>query len=93
MRSQDRRYLTIKPMIHEGHIKTLPDIFVFIPPTIIAKDMGKRGPQFIQLANSPENFMMKEILQLAKLFNITRAEMFQLIDFQLSQRPNDKNPV
>lgn len=92
MRSEDARYLIIKPMLQDGKIKTFLDIFTFIPPTIVAKDLGKRGPRFAELINSLEGFTLEELLLLARFFNLTRAEMFQLIDTQLSQRKNDKNP-
>jgi hypothetical protein len=92
MRSENARYLTIKPMLRDGKIQTFLDIFQFIPPSIVAKDLGKRGPRFTELINGLEDFTLKEILMLARLFKLTRAEMFQLIDHQLSKRKNDKNP-
>jgi hypothetical protein len=93
MRSEEARYLTIKPMLHDGKIKTFLDIFIFIPPTIVAKDLGKRGPRFTELINNPEGFTLGEIFLLARFFNLTVTEIFQLIIDQLSQRKNDKNPA
>jgi len=93
MRSEEARYSTIKHMLLAGKIKTFLDIFIYIPPTIVAKDLGKRGPRFTELINSLEDFTLKEILLLAQFFDLTRAEIFQLIDTQLSQRKNDKNPA
>jgi hypothetical protein len=92
MRSEDARYLIIKPMLLDGKIQTFLDIFQFIPPSIVAKDLGKRGPRFTELMNGLEDFTLKEMLTLARLFKLTRAEMFQLVDNQLSTRKNDKNP-
>ena len=93
MRSENAGYTVIKPMLQNGEIKTFQDIFKYIPPTIVAKDLGKRGPRFAELINSLEDFTFKEIGILARFFNLTRAEIFQLIDNQLSQRKNDKNPA
>lgn len=93
MRSKDARYLIIKPMLLDGNIQTFLDIFQFIPPSIVASDLGKRGPRFTELMNGLEDFTLKELLTLARLFRLTRAEMFQLIDNQLSKRKNDKNPA
>ena len=92
MRSEDARYLIIKPMLLDGKIQTFLDIFKFIPPSTVAKDLGKRGPRFTELINGLEGFTLQELFRLARLFKLTRAEMFQLIDNQLSKRKNDKNP-
>jgi len=92
MSSKDHRYYIIKPMLLAGKIQTFLDIFQYIPPSVVAIDLGKRGPRFSELMNALEGFTLKELLTLADLFELTRTEIFELVDNQLSTRIDDKSP-
>jgi len=47
-------------MLNEGKIQSFPDIFKFIKKSVVAADLGKRGPRFTEYTR-------------IKLFSGTRA--------------------
>jgi len=86
MRPRDPRYEIIKPMLNEGKIQSFPDIFKFIKKSVVAADLGKRGPRFTELINRVEDFTVKELLIIARLCSLTEAEMFKLVEMELVKR-------
>ena len=86
MRPRDPRYEIIKPMLNEGKIQSFADIFNFIKKSVVAADLGKRGPRFTQLIDKVEDFTVKELVIIARLCNLTTEEMFQLVATQLAER-------
>ncbi|MBN9381222.1 MAG: hypothetical protein J0H74_10665 [Chitinophagaceae bacterium] len=86
MRPRDPRYEIIKPMLNEGKIQSFPDIFKFIKKSVVAADLGKRGPRFTELINRVEDFTVKELLIIARLCGLTEAEMFKLVEMELVKR-------
>ena len=86
MRPRDPRYEIIKPMLNEGKIQSFPDIFKFIKKSVVAADLGKRGPRFTELINRVEDFTVKELLIIARLCSLTEAEMFKLMEMELVKR-------
>ena len=55
MREPDKRYDIIKPMLNEGKIQRFLDIFHYQKKTVVARDLGKRGPRFDYLIHRVEN--------------------------------------
>jgi len=88
MRPRDPRYEVIKPMLNEGKINSFPEIFKFIKKSVVAADLGKRGPRFTELINKVEDFTVKELLIIARLCGLTPAEMFKLVEAELAKRNN-----
>jgi hypothetical protein len=88
MRPRDPRYEVIKPMLNDGKINSFPDIFKFIKKSVVAADLGKRGPRFTELINKVEDFTVKELLIIARLCGLTSAEMFKLVEAELAKRNN-----
>ena len=88
MRPRDPRYEVIKPMLNEGKIHSFPDIFKFIKKSVVAADLGKRGPRFTELISKVEDFTVKELLIIARLCGLTSAEMFKLVEAELAKRNN-----
>jgi len=86
MRPRDPRYEIIKPMLNEGKIQSFPDIFKFIKKSVVAADLGKRGPRFTELINKVEDFTVKELLIIARLCGLTEGEMFKLVEMELVKR-------
>jgi len=41
MEHRDHRYPTIKPMLDQGRIKSFTDIFLYLPKSVLAADLGK----------------------------------------------------
>jgi len=58
----DARYSTIKILIESGHIKSIRDIFQFIPKTTVYKDFGINFNRFDRGINNPAIFRMEDLL-------------------------------
>jgi hypothetical protein len=86
MISRDIRYTIIKPMLNEGKIQKFSDIFKFIPMSVVAGDLGKRSTRFKELVEKVEEFDVNELLIIARMFDLTVAEIFKLVEKELSNR-------
>lgn len=90
MEQQDHRYPTIKPMLDQGRIKKLTDIFIYIPRTVLAQDIGKNLKRLNELLDRPENFMIKDLLLIGNLCTLSRREMLLLLDAEFEFREQSK---
>jgi hypothetical protein len=80
MEHRDRRYPTIKPMLDRGKIKSFSDIFLYLPKSVLAADLGKNLRRFNELLLHVEGFTIKDLVAMSNLCGLTRMEMFRLID-------------
>jgi hypothetical protein len=64
---RDPRYDTIKGLLQAGAIVRFTDIFDWIPPTVVAKDLHTNGTRLKRMIKNPEEFQMKDINTIAKL--------------------------
>ena len=90
MEQQDHRYPTIKPMLDQGRIKKLTDIFIYIPRTVLAQDIGKNLKRLNELLDRPENFTIKDLLLIGNLCSLSRREMLLLLDSEFEFREQNK---
>jgi hypothetical protein len=90
MEQQDHRYPTIKPMLDQGRIKKLTDIFIYIPRTVLAQDIGKNLKRLNELLDRPENFTIKDLLLIGNLCGLSRREMLLLLDAEFEFREQNK---
>jgi hypothetical protein len=89
MRKQDPRYSLIKPMLEDGKIQTFTDTFGYIKKSVVARDIGKKVERFTELMNDVDDFRVGELRMMAKLFNLTLDEMFNLIAREVEKKkPN-----
>jgi len=79
MGNRDDRYDDIKPLVVSGRIKFFSDIFKYIPKTVVAKDLGKKGDRFTQLIKQLDGFTLKDLFLMAKFFRIDEAQMLDLV--------------
>ena len=86
MQKQDPRYSLIKPMLADGKIQTFTEIFVYIKKSVVARDIGKKVERFTELMNDVDDFRVGELRMMAKLFNLTLDEMFNLIARELEKK-------
>ena len=86
MEQQDHRYPTIKPMLDQGRIKKLTDIFTYIPKTVLAQDIGKNLKRLNDLLERLENFTVKDLFVIGNLCSLSRREMFLLLDAEFDFR-------
>lgn len=90
MEQQDHRYPTIKPMLDQGRIKKLTDIFIYIPRTVLANDIGKNLKRLNELLDRLENFTIKDLLIIGNLCDLSRREMLLLLDAEFDFREMNK---
>lgn len=63
----DIRYNTVKILLNEGRIKSFKSIFIYIPFSVVARDLHTTSSRMKRLIAKPELLMFKEINTLADL--------------------------
>ena len=79
MRKRDDRYDLIKSMMRDGKIKSLLDIFKYIPKTVVADDLGKKVDRFNDLMNQVDQFTVEELFIIANRCHLSHEEILQLM--------------
>ena len=87
MRIRDPRYKAIKPTFESGKIEKFNDIFIHVPMSKVAKDLGKKTTRFSQLIKNVGAFKVEEVRMLADLCEMDVKEMFSLIAKDLPKKP------
>ena len=77
-------------LLDQGRIKKLTDIFIYIPRTVLANDMGKNLKRLNELLDRLENFTIKDLLLIGNLCSLTRKEMLTLLDAEFDFREQAK---
>jgi hypothetical protein len=67
-------------MLDQGRIKSFTDIFLYLPKSVLAADLGKNLKRFNELLLHVEGFTVKDLVIISNLCGLTRMEMFRLID-------------
>jgi hypothetical protein len=67
-------------MLDRGKIKSFSDIFLYLPKSVLAADLGKNLKRFNELLLHVEGFTIKDLVVMSNLCGLTRMEMFRLID-------------
>lgn len=78
LKKKDDRYQDIRDMFNTGDIKTLKDIFEFIPRYVVATHLGIKRQRLGRLITQVENFQVRELLELGGLFDLSVKDIFQL---------------
>lgn len=89
MGSRDKRYGYIKPMFKTGKVKSFGDIFQFVPKTIIATDLGKKGDRFSRLMNRVDRFTLEELFMIATFCSLNEKQMIKLVMNEYFQQKVD----
>jgi hypothetical protein len=90
-RGSDPRYLTIKPMFEQGKIQSLRDIFIFVPKSVLIKDMGKNGDRFNSFLNHLETFPLKDLFLIGHYCNLSRTDMLKLMIGEIAAQQSDQD--
>jgi len=86
LKKKDDRYQNIRDMFYTGDIKTLKDIFDFIPRYVVATHIGIKRQRLGRLINQVENFQVRELLELGGLFDLSVKDIFQLTSQSYAKR-------
>lgn len=76
---RDARYDIIKSLLRDGKVRTFSDIFLYVPKTIVARDLGTKVDRFTKLMNKVESFTLEEIFTIGKFCNMDEKEMLSLV--------------
>jgi len=69
--SLDDRYSVLKKLFEENRVKTLMDIFTFLPRSILAKDLGTNYNRLSRIIDKhPEDISIKEMVTIAGFIEI-----------------------
>lgn len=74
----DPRYSAVKVRIESSHVKSIQDIFLYIPKTTVYKDLGINFNRFDRAIINPAIFRMEELVVLAELFNVNAKKMIDM---------------
>ncbi|HXB95341.1 MAG TPA: hypothetical protein VNU70_09290 [Puia sp.] len=80
-------------MLLDGKIQTFTDTFEYIKKSVVARDIGKKVERFTELMNDVDDFRVGELRMMAKLFNLTLDEMFNLIAREVEKKKPDQFPT
>jgi len=75
---RDPRYGAVKALIESGHIKSIQDIFQFIPKTTIYRELGINFNRFVRAIVDPSIFRMGELVKLAEIFEVDPKRMIDM---------------
>lgn len=87
---EDKRYSTIKVLIEAGHIKSIQDIFIFIPKTVVYKDLGANFNRFDRAIIDPSLFKLRELLKLAEMFDVDAKRIIEMAYVQALEEQKRK---
>lgn len=85
--AKDARYQAVKSVIEAGAIKTLQDIFIYIPKKTVYTDLGMNYVRFTKLVSSPQLFTVQELYEISLLFDVPHRT---IIDLTLTQMESGK---
>jgi hypothetical protein len=92
MVNRDPRYLLVLSMYEKGHVKSLNDIFIFIPKTRVSKDLGMKVGRFNKLMLKVEHFTLKDIVQIGSFCEVSLEIMLELW-IKEYRKQREKEPV
>jgi hypothetical protein len=84
---KDPRYNLIRPKYRRDEIRLFSDIFLTLPKSLVAKDLGKEKRRFNELVDNPNEFTWLELKKFSSNCEMNIAEFCTLIE---REHPNDK---
>jgi hypothetical protein len=88
--AKDRRYIYVKHLIADGHIKSFQDIFKAIPKSVVARDLGINNVRFSKLMHNVELFVLKELYRFAEFIEIEGKTLLDMVDQQHTENKKKK---
>jgi hypothetical protein len=87
-KKQDLRYEIIGPVFKENLIRSFEDILNYIPKSVVADDIGKKGDRLDHLLKNIGDFPVKDLFVIANLSELTLAEIFGLVKVLYEKQDN-----
>ena len=79
------KYGAIRPMFEERTIRTLEDIFKYIPKSTVAEEIGRKGGTLDRYIKNVDNFPIEDIRSIGRLFELSLSEMLKLVEAQFAK--------
>jgi hypothetical protein len=84
------KYAAIKPMVEEGSIRLLEDIFKYIPKYPVADKIGRKGATLDRYLKNVAGFPIGDIRAVATLFDLRLCDMLKLVEAQYMKQHSSK---
>lgn len=67
---KDNRYNVVRILIEKGEIKTIAEIFDYIPKSVVRDELGTNNKRVTRLINHPLEFTLLELRKIARAIGI-----------------------
>ena len=88
----DHRYADIRCKMEDGTIKTWDDIFLHIPQTVVAADMGIKMDEWTNYMQYPGRLNLVHLLDLSGFFGIPFIVITRLIGDKIREQERNMTP-
>jgi len=68
--NKENRYNIVRIFIEKGDIKTIPEIFDYIPKSVVSTELRTNNNRFTRLINDPLEFKLVELSKIARAIGI-----------------------
>ena len=89
---KDRRFTDVNIAYRKGLIRSFPDIFNYIPKTVVYKALGKKFEYFERRLKDPTLFTMGELMEIARLFDLPEDTFYNLVARDVVRSKKGRSP-
>lgn len=68
--TRDNRYNVVRILLEKGEIKTIIQIFQYIPKSVVSQELRTNNNRFSLLVKDPHRFKIKELVKIADAIGI-----------------------
>ena len=68
--NKENRYNIVRLFIEKGDIKTIPEIFEYIPKSVVSAELKTNNNRFTRLISDPLEFKLIELSKIAKAIGV-----------------------
>jgi hypothetical protein len=89
---KDNRYNIARIFIEKGEIKTIEQIFDYIPKSVVSRELKTNNNRFTRLISDPLTFKLIELSKIAKAIGVETKVLVSLAlqDENKRTKPNKK---
>ena len=83
---KEEKYAAIKPLVEEGKITCLDEIFKYAHKYVVAEQIGRKGATLDRYLKNVDNFPIGDIRAIGGLFELKLSEMLKLVEAQYDKQ-------
>jgi hypothetical protein len=83
---KQEKYAAIKPMVEDGSIGLVEDIFKYIPKYTVARRIGRKGTTLDRYLRKVATFPIGDIRAIGALFDLRLSDMLKLVEAQYTKQ-------